>query len=426
MREHPRGRWTGLVRELGLGLVVAGVVVVLFVAYDLVGTNFAERSSQARLARQFSAAVSGSGQDLSAAGAGPTGPSAPTYAGAGGHPLRTSLRPSGRSPSPSARAAGRSPGPSVGEQVGQKYLGRRSASAHLAAVALPVPPPGGALAHLVIPAIGVDRYVVQGVDEQDLQMGPGHYPGTALPGEVGNAAIAGHRTTFGAPFFRLNELKAGDLVYLTDMGGTTWVYSVQRLWVVAPSDVGVLAPTRGAELTLTTCNPRFWATTRLIARARLAGRLARGAKLLDGAGRLPASLAALERARGSQASNQSRPAASSRSTTGAQAPVRLLPATPLPGLPPSAQVGSTSGASTSKGDSPVVGSLSGSGAGAGTWGSATAWGTLALAVWVLARVLAGRRRRWAKAGVIVAGALVALVPLWFAFGAVVELLPANF
>ena len=131
----------------------------------------------------------------------------------------------------------------------------------------------------MIPAIGVDRYVVQGVAEADLQMGPGHYPGTPLPGQAGNVAIAGHRTTFGAPFFRLNEVHGGDLVYLTDTLGTTWVYRVVSQFVVAPSDVAVLDPTRTPELTLTTCNPRFEATSRLVVRAVLLTHLAHGTRV---------------------------------------------------------------------------------------------------------------------------------------------------
>ena len=87
--------------------------------------------------------------------------------------------------------------------------------------------------------------------------GPGHYPGTPLPGQPGNVGIAGHRTTFGAPFFRLNEVSRGDLVLLTDTSGTTWVYDVVRQWVVDPSDTAVLDTTRAPMLTLTTCNPRF-------------------------------------------------------------------------------------------------------------------------------------------------------------------------
>ena len=70
-------------------------------------------------------------------------------------------------------------------------------------------PEGEATARIVIPAIGVDKIVVEGVSLADLKKGPGHYPETPLPGQEGNAAIAGHRTTYGAPFHRLDELQAG-------------------------------------------------------------------------------------------------------------------------------------------------------------------------------------------------------------------------
>ncbi len=116
-------------------------------------------------------------------------------------------------------------------------------------------------------------YVVQGVSDEDLRRGPGHYPQTALPGQVGNAAIAGHRTTYGAPFYSLNELRVGDSISLTDTAGRTFVYRVSEPpRVVSPSDVSVLDPTPFAQLTLTTCNPRFSATSRLVVFARLNNR----------------------------------------------------------------------------------------------------------------------------------------------------------
>jgi sortase A len=178
-------------------------------------------------------------------------------------------------------------GGSAGKPAGGRLLPGQAKPVHeasptaamLAGVSLPIPPPGGALDHLVIRAIGLSRYVVQGVDETDLQMGPGHYAGTPLPGQHGNVAIAGHRTTFGAPFFRLNEVARGDLILLTDTSGTTWVYDVVHQWVVDPSDTVVLDPTPTATLTLTTCNPRFEATSRLVVRAALLKRVAAGSKV---------------------------------------------------------------------------------------------------------------------------------------------------
>jgi sortase A len=128
---------------------------------------------------------------------------------------------------------------------------------------------GGVVGHLVIPRIGVNDYVVEGTGSAQLAEGPGHYVGTAPIGGAGNVGIAGHRTTHGAPFYNLNELQPGDLIYLTDTAGQTYTYRVAKQFVVAPSDGSVLDPTPTATLTLTTCNPRYWATQRLIVQASL-------------------------------------------------------------------------------------------------------------------------------------------------------------
>src|SRR5580704_5673579 len=120
-----------------------------------------------------------------------------------------------------------------------------------------------------IPVIGINQVVVQGTATQDLRKGPGHYIGTALPGQPGNAGVAGHRTTYGHPFYNLNEVKKGDPIVLTTFQGI-FVYDAVRTQVVSPSDGTVLKNAFGAYLTLTTCNPRFSASTRLVVTAKLA------------------------------------------------------------------------------------------------------------------------------------------------------------
>lgn len=116
-------------------------------------------------------------------------------------------------------------------------------------------------------------FVVEGVTADALRAGPGHYRGTALPGESGNFAVAGHRTTYGAPFFDLDQARVGDEVHVTDRAGTRWVYDVVESKVVAPDDTSVLAPhPLGPDtpvLTLTTCHPRFSNRERLIVVASL-------------------------------------------------------------------------------------------------------------------------------------------------------------
>ncbi len=137
---------------------------------------------------------------------------------------------------------------------------------------LPVPPEGSVMALLQIPKIGLGQFVVSGTNTDDLAMGPGHYSGTALPGQYGNVAIAGHRTTHGAPFNRLAELSRGDLIYLTDLAGQRLKYIVVAApFAVSPSDVSLLDYVDDNRLTLTTCNPEFSASQRLIVVAGYAG-----------------------------------------------------------------------------------------------------------------------------------------------------------
>jgi sortase A len=133
----------------------------------------------------------------------------------------------------------------------------------------PPPPDGEAVAILSIPRIGMDEeFVVEGVSLGDLRKGPGHYPDTPLPGENGNAAIAGHRTTYGAPFNRLDELRPGDRIEVTTLRGS-FTYLVEGSKIVRPEQVEVLDPTPDARLTLTTCHPKYSARQRLIVTAVL-------------------------------------------------------------------------------------------------------------------------------------------------------------
>lgn len=140
----------------------------------------------------------------------------------------------------------------------------------------PAPPEGDAVALIGIPKIGVSDAVVEGVNVDDLRKGPGHYPTTQMPGHEGNSAIAGHRTTYGAPFGDLDQLAKGDDIRVTTVQGD-FHYTVTEQKVVDPSEVGVLDPTPDparpghdlATLTLTTCNPKYSAEQRLIVQAQL-------------------------------------------------------------------------------------------------------------------------------------------------------------
>src|ERR671919_487065 len=129
--------------------------------------------------------------------------------------------------------------------------------------------PGQAYAILRIPSIGVNEVVVQGVEVEDLKAGPGHYLRTADPWDPeGRVGIAGHRTTYGAPFWDLDQVRRGDVITLiTEFG--TYAYRVTRSEVIPPTRIGVLDPTKKPTLVLTTCTPRFSAAQRLIVFASL-------------------------------------------------------------------------------------------------------------------------------------------------------------
>jgi sortase A len=128
---------------------------------------------------------------------------------------------------------------------------------------------GEPTAHLRIPRIGVDKIVVEGVGLPDLKKGPGHYPGTPLPGQAGNAAIAGHRTTYGAPFNRIDELKPGDEILVDTVQGS-FRYLVAQQLIVSPKQVDVLNNKGDNRLTLTACHPKFSARQRIVVVALLA------------------------------------------------------------------------------------------------------------------------------------------------------------
>jgi len=129
--------------------------------------------------------------------------------------------------------------------------------------------PGDAVAIIRIPKIDLDLVVVEGTDTESLKKGPGHYTDTAYPWEAtGRVGIAGHRTTYGAPFWSLNELRPGDRIVLATEYGI-FNYRVTGSTIISPSDGSVLESTDEPTLVLTTCNPRFSAAERLIVFAAL-------------------------------------------------------------------------------------------------------------------------------------------------------------
>jgi sortase A len=160
-------------------------------------------------------------------------------------------------------------------------------------------PIGSGIAVLRIPRFGKGYHmvVVEGTGYEDLKRGPGHYPGTALPGQVGNFAVAGHRTTYLAPFSRLDALRSGDSIVL-ETKQMWFTYRVENVpatkgyprvpfrEIVDPTDVAVAfavpdQPDAGQKpslklLTFTSCNPRYSAAQRIVVHAMLAEALPKG------------------------------------------------------------------------------------------------------------------------------------------------------
>jgi sortase A len=129
---------------------------------------------------------------------------------------------------------------------------------------------GDSLTRIVIPDLEVDVVVVEGTTASALRAGAGHYPNTPLPCEIGNVAIAGHRTTYGRPFHNVDLLEPGmEVILKTPIGSCTYEVS-QEPFVVSPKQTEVVANTPDdATLTLTTCHPKGSARQRLIVKARM-------------------------------------------------------------------------------------------------------------------------------------------------------------
>jgi sortase A len=213
---------------IGRTCITAGVLILLFVAYQLWGTGIREAQAQNRLEGQF-AEVLADAQDER-----PTTTTSTTS---------TTADPASTTTTTQAPPETAPPIEPVAE--------------------------GEPTARIVIPKIGVDKIVVQGVALADLKKGPGHYPESPLPGQQGNAAIAGHRTTYGAPFNRIDELVPGDEITVETVQGE-FRYIVSEQLIVSPTQVEVLADQGDNRLTLTACHPKYSARQRIVVVAQLA------------------------------------------------------------------------------------------------------------------------------------------------------------
>jgi sortase A len=129
---------------------------------------------------------------------------------------------------------------------------------------------GGAIGRIEIPAIGLDTVVVHGTDTATLQGGPGHYPETGLPGQGATVAVAGHRTTYLAPFRDIDDIERGDGIAVEVPYGA-FSYVVEKTRIVEPSAVRIVRDVDYERLVLTACHPLYSAAERYAVFGRLAG-----------------------------------------------------------------------------------------------------------------------------------------------------------
>jgi sortase A len=138
---------------------------------------------------------------------------------------------------------------------------------------------GAAVGRVLIDKIGASFVLVNGTDGNDLRKGPGIYDGVPFPGAPGTTAIAGHRTTYAAPFRHIDRLDKGDLV-VVEMPYGRFTYEVEKTRIVAPTEVSVIDRVAFDRLVLSACHPLYSAAQRIVVFARLIGAQARGAAQL--------------------------------------------------------------------------------------------------------------------------------------------------
>jgi sortase A len=234
-RPKPPHDWRWVVGGIGRVLITLGLLMFAFVAYQLWGTGIQTAQAQRSLSREFDQALATT------------------------QPPTTTL-----APTPTDT-------PTTEVTVPVDPATPTTTAAPVQAPAKPIPEEEKAVARLEIPRMGLNRIVVEGATADALTKGPGHFPETPLPGQLGNAAIAGHRTTHLHPFFDIDKLQPGDQIFVTTFNGR-YVYQVTGTEVVDPGDYADVIPTTDvtkATLTLVSCTPRYSATNRIVVRADL-------------------------------------------------------------------------------------------------------------------------------------------------------------
>ena len=419
-----------VIAGLGRTLISIGVLLLLFVAYQLWGTGIAEARSQRSLKHDLAAELGIDAKLLDAFEQNPevtvpaqsapsTAPSAPTATTVAALSDITvpdaALRPIDTDPS-----TVRSPSTAPRVTTTSVFRSRRPQ------IALK---PGQQIGLIRLPRIGVTKVFVEGTAVEDLKAGPGHYSGTKLPGEPGLAAIAGHRTTYGNPFFNLDQMKAGDEIIVASKLGV-FRYTTLNLKFVKPSDSFVLDDKGNRNLlVLTTCHPKFSASRRLVLTAELVGPGIE-ADLIEPTTRPTTTVAASTTTRATT-TTEPRPGVAGEITTipwPTESTATEIAATTT--LAPDAAATDISGTG---GESAVPIRVSdrkfafGWFAGpSGVWRAATLWLLACAAIWLAAWFVARRRFRvLARLGVYAGFLVPFLFALFFCYENLARLLPEN-
>lgn len=236
---------------VGRTLIGAGIVILLFVVYQLWGTGIQEARAQGSLDNEFEKVL----QEFETL----TKPEGSVELNASTSVPPTTLANAEGGSAPDVAVA-QPTAPAEPEPLFELTEEQ---------LELLYPAKGNPIAVIEIPKLGVSKLVVEGVEVEDLKRGPGHYPDTPLPGQTGNASIAGHRTTYGAPFGDVDKLVPGDEIRIKTVQGDA-VYRVsEQPYVVKPTEVHVLNDFGDNRLTLTACHPKFSARQRIIVNAEL-------------------------------------------------------------------------------------------------------------------------------------------------------------
>ncbi len=253
LRTARGGRVATVIGALGRFCIISGLLLLAFAGFQLWGTGLAEARAQDDLESEF--------EDRIAALRSQTTP--------------TTVQPPASEPETTEAQAGSTTETPTETIVEPPLPAAADTLPALTPEQLPVA--GDAIGRLTIPSIGVEKTFLEGISRDDLRSGPGHYPSTPLPGQPGNAAIAGHRTTNGAPFFDLDKLVPGDQILVETLQGN-FVYEVEGhavggsergYFIVAPSESHVLSDYGDNRLTLTACEPKYSAAQRIIVTAIL-------------------------------------------------------------------------------------------------------------------------------------------------------------